>query len=75
MEQLVDVSLGRRRLPAEDLDELRRYAAAADRGTPLRLLTAAYLSSSRRVRTDLPNSLQVLDPQDIGAAVSARRWL
>jgi hypothetical protein len=50
LNQLAGASLDKRRLPHEDLEQLRQLAAtAAGRGTALRILVAEYLTSVHQV--------------------------
>ncbi|GAA2927483.1 helix-turn-helix domain-containing protein [Streptomyces enissocaesilis] len=70
--QLAGISVSGQRLPDEDLERLRhRAAAAAGRGTALRVLVAEYLASACRVWTDLPGIRQAQELQELKDVVSA----
>ncbi|MFI6012625.1 PucR family transcriptional regulator [Streptomyces sp. NPDC051243] len=72
LEHLAGVSLSKRRLPDEDLEGLRQFAAAAaDHGTALRVLVAEYLDSVCRAWTGLPGSRQAMEPEDLRDVASA----
>ncbi|MFF8101546.1 PucR family transcriptional regulator [Streptomyces sp. NPDC016640] len=72
LNQLAGASLDKRRLPHEDLEHLRQFAAtAAGRGTALRTLVAEYLASVHRVWTDLSGTGRALEPEDLREVGSA----
>ncbi|MEV6176892.1 helix-turn-helix domain-containing protein [Streptomyces sp. NPDC052015] len=72
LNQLAGASLGKRRLPHEDLEQLRQFAAtAAGRGTALRILVAEYLASVHRVWTGLSGTGRALEPEDLREVGSA----
>ncbi|MFH9090785.1 PucR family transcriptional regulator [Streptomyces sp. NPDC017673] len=72
LNQLAGASLGKRRLPSEDLEQLRQLAAtAAGRGTALRILVAEYLTLVHRVWTDLSGTGHALEAEDLREVVSA----
>jgi hypothetical protein len=72
LKQLAGTCLSKRRLSAEDLEGLRQLAAtAAGHGTALRFLVAEYLTSVRRVWTDLAKAGQALGPDDLREVGSA----
>ncbi|MFF6875805.1 MULTISPECIES: helix-turn-helix domain-containing protein [unclassified Streptomyces] len=72
LNQLVGASLDRRRLPHEDLEQLRQLAAtAAGRGTALRLLVAEYLTSTHQVWTDLSGTGRALELEELREVGSA----
>ncbi|WP_308122116.1 helix-turn-helix domain-containing protein [Streptomyces sp. TRM70350] len=72
LKRLADASLTKRGLPDEDLEGLRQLAAAAaGRGTALRLLVAEYLGSVRRIWTDLSDSQHALESKDLREVGSA----
>lgn len=72
LNQLVGASLDRRRLPHEDLEQLRQLAAtAAGRGTALRMLVAEYLTSVHQVWTDLSGTGRALELEELREVGSA----
>lgn len=74
-EQLAVVSLNRRRLAEADLEPFRELAvAAADDGTPLRVLVGACLDSACRHWADLPGAKQARDREALEQVVSAVLW-
>ncbi|WP_079278011.1 PucR family transcriptional regulator [Streptomyces sp. CB03234] len=74
-EQLAAISQSNRRLGDADLARLRDLAAAAAaRGTPLRTLISAYLSSVRRMWADLPGTRPARDLEALEQAFSTLLW-
>ncbi|MFB8759281.1 hypothetical protein [Streptomyces nigra] len=72
LEHLAGVSLSKRRLSNEDFEGLRQFAAAAaDRGTALRVLVAEYLDFVCRAWTSLPGSRRAMEPEDLRDVASA----
>lgn len=72
VKQLAGISRDKRSLSREDLEALRRFAAAAaGRGTALRFLVAEYFDSAHCVWTDFKASGRARELQDAMAVASA----
>ncbi|MFF9408114.1 PucR family transcriptional regulator [Streptomyces anandii] len=68
LQHLADASLGGRRLPAHELEDLRRFAAAAaSGGTTLRSVMAEHASSAHRLWARQP--LETRNPRAVASAV------